>query len=71
MSCPPGILCHHQPDCADKRCPGRYSGPKFYSGPAKRIPMYRRPISDHAEVIVFLSGIIVVLLDVFVFRANI
>lgn len=42
-----------------------------YTGPAKRIPMYRRPLSDHAEVIVFLSGFIAVVLDVFVFRVNI
>ena len=42
-----------------------------YTGPAKPIQMWRRPMIDYVEAVVFLSGIVVVGLDVFVWRANI
>ena len=42
-----------------------------YTGPAKPIPTWRRPMIDYVEAVVFLSGILIVILDVFVFEANI
>jgi hypothetical protein len=42
-----------------------------YTGPAKPIPTWRRPMIDYIEAVVFLSGIVIVGLDVYVWRANI
>lgn len=41
-----------------------------YTGPAKPIPTWRRPKIDYVEAVVFLSGILVVGLDLYVWRAN-
>jgi hypothetical protein len=41
-----------------------------YTGPAKPIRLWRRPMIDYVEAVVFLSGIVIVALDVFVFEAN-
>jgi hypothetical protein len=43
----------------------------IYTGPAKPIPTWRRPKIDYVESVVFLSGILIVGLDVYVWRANI
>lgn len=40
-----------------------------YTGPAKPIPTHIELVSDKAERIVFLLGLIVVALDVFIWRA--
>lgn len=42
----------------------------IYRGPAKPIRLWRRPMIDYVESVVFLSGIVIVGLDVFVFEAN-
>jgi hypothetical protein len=42
-----------------------------YTGPAKPIRLWRRPMIDYVEAVVFLSGIVIVGLDVYVWRANI
>lgn len=42
-----------------------------YTGPAKPITLWRRPLIDYVECVVFLSGILIVGLDVYVWRANI
>lgn len=65
MSCPPGGMCHHRPDCRDIFCPGRYTGP------AKPIPTQSDLGIFIAECVVFLLGILITGLDVFVWRANI
>lgn len=44
---------------------------KTYTGPAKRIPIYRVPLIGKIEIVVFLLGFITVGLDVFYWRANI
>ena len=41
-----------------------------YTGPANPIRLWRRPMIDYVEAVVFLSGIAIVALDVFVFEAN-
>jgi hypothetical protein len=43
----------------------------IYRGPAKPIRLWRRPMIDYVESVVFLSGIVIVGLDVYVWRANI
>jgi hypothetical protein len=43
----------------------------IYRGPAKPIRLWRRPMIDYVEAVVFLSGIVIVGLDVYVWRANI
>jgi hypothetical protein len=43
----------------------------IYRGPAKPIRLWRRPMIDYVEAVVFLSGILIVGLDVYVWRANI
>ncbi len=45
--------------------------PVRYTGPAKPIRCWRRPVIEYVETVVFLSGILIVGLDVFVWRANI
>lgn len=47
-----------------------YQGGVKYTGPAKPITLWRRPLIDYVECVVFLLGILIVGLDVFVFRAN-
>lgn len=42
-----------------------------YTGPAKPITLWRSPLIDYVECVVFLSGILIVGLDVYVWRANI
>lgn len=42
-----------------------------YTGPAKPIQLWRRPKIDYIEAVVFLSGILIVGLDLYVWRANI
>jgi hypothetical protein len=42
-----------------------------YTGPAKPIRLWRRPLIDYVESVVFLSGIVIAGLDVYVWRANI
>lgn len=41
-----------------------------YTGPAKPITLWRRPKIDYVEAVVFLSGILIVGLDLYVWRAN-
>jgi hypothetical protein len=53
------------------RPPAQQGGGMKYTGPAKPIRLWRRPIIDYVEAVVFLLGIVVVLLDVYVWRANI
>lgn len=39
-----------------------------YTGPAKPISTYREPITNKIERVVFLLGLIVVALDLFIWR---
>lgn len=39
-----------------------------YTGPAKPIPLWRRPVMDYIEPIVMTLGLVVVLFDLYVWR---
>ena len=41
-----------------------------YNGPAKPIQLWRRPMIDYVECVVFLFAIFVVGLDLYVWQAN-